>query len=150
MPAIETYGGADLNTSGQWLDYAPVVTQDATNSTALTYTLSFARYCVIGRTCLVVVRLLLTATGTAANVINVTLPVAPFYSATAFGVGSFYYRDTSTGTDYRGVGIVDTTANKSIHFRPANVTVQADLGVNPNIAADVNDFLSFGVYYEIK
>lgn len=149
MPAIERIGaGQAAVTSGKWVDFAPVLTQDATNSTALAYTLSFSRFCVIGRTVFYNGRLTVNATGTVNNDIVVTLPIKPQNPVTLSGCGAFFYRDLSASADYRGVGIIDNAANNVMHFRPANLTVQADLGVNPAIPADVGDILSWAVYYE--
>lgn len=133
----------DQGITGVWSDWVPVIKQ---NGVTQTITIQQARYTTIGRTVFVEVRLTITSLGTAGFSIQSSLPVPVHNTATIFGMGAFFYRDLSALVDYRGVGVIqnDTT----MAMRRGDTTVQSDIGVNPAIACDNGDIMSYGVWYE--
>ena len=80
-----------------WTDYTPTLTQSATVSKTITY----ARYMKVGRMVTVNVLLTCTSSGTAANHIEVGLPLAAVSSA-AFVVGTFHVYNSSGPNHFVG------------------------------------------------
>jgi hypothetical protein len=72
---------------GAWTTYTPVLTQ----SGAVAKTVTYAKYIKLGRLCIVNMRLDVTGTGTANNVITVSAPFTAAYASTnTIGSGWFY------------------------------------------------------------
>ena len=86
LAQLETATGA-----GAWTSYTPTITQ----SGAVTKTVTYAKYVRIGRTIIAQVNLAVTGSGTASNLITVSIPVTAAQSGLNVGVGTFY--DDSPG-----------------------------------------------------
>ena len=127
----------DLNAIGVWSSYTPVLTQNGTRSA----TVNYAEFCVINKICFVNVDLTCTTTGSAGQVISVTLPVTGVSSGS---IGSGLFFDSSASSNrVLSVG-VGTTA---VAFVSDNGT--DNFGVNPSVALGNNDVISFSVMYEV-
>lgn len=129
-----------LNTDA-WTDYTPTWTQSAT----ISKTINYARYTKVGRTVHVRVSMTATTSGTAANPIVCSLPVAPAIIGVANidSVGAGVVRDASVG-NYPAVVVLNTGSN--VLFMS---TAGGFLGQTTMTAAIVSgDVLTFEATYE--
>lgn len=95
---------------GAWQSWTPSVTQ----SGSVTVTVTRARYTRLGRLITFMADLAVTGSGTSANSIVITAPVAAAYASfQVVGVGNLF--DTSAGSDYAGVvRFFNSTTNLTI------------------------------------
>jgi hypothetical protein len=136
----------DLNAIGTWTSYTPVVTQ----SNTVTSTVNYAQYMQINKLVIVNVDLTCTTSGTASNVITVTLPVnfvAPASGNPAIPVGSGFVFDSSA-TDVILVAAVRDTATTLRFFTETTTSASTNgLGNNPNLTLANDDVISFSIAY---
>lgn len=94
-------GGPDpINPDTAWTAYTPTLVQ----SGAVTKTVNSARYMRSGRTITAQVGLTCTGAGTAANAVQVGLPV-PAASTNSFPIGTFYLAVTASPFNWVGIAI---------------------------------------------
>lgn len=144
---------ADMNTYvrdnigalyGTPTNYTPQVDQGAT--TNISKTINEARYIQAGRICFCWGYLLMTGTGTSANQVTVTLPIATsgHTSVAVIGVGLVY--DNSVTTRY--VCDVELNAGKMTFSNDASASGNL-WGQSPSIALAANDQLRWQVTYVV-
>jgi len=125
---------------GTWNTYTPTLTQ----SNAVTKTVTYARYCQIGKTIIANVSLAVTGSGTASNNVNISLPVTAV-SVTNGTIGSGFIGDNSAAINYTGSAyLLSTTTAALVDDGGAGL-----LGVTGFTAALANnDVVSFHLCYE--
>lgn len=128
---------------GAWVSYTPTLTQPG----AVTKTVTYAKYNRIGRMITAMGTLAVTGTGTAANSVEIGLPVAAAAPATIpLGVG--WVSDVSATLLYRGIARIGSTAS-TMFLYASNSTATTALGVDAFTAAlAVGDLVTFNVSYE--
>jgi hypothetical protein len=134
---------ADLNGIGVWDSYTPVLTQAGTR----TATVNYAEYVVINKLCFANIDLTCTTSGSAANIITVSLPVAANSSTTfrVYGSGSFF--DDSANDVVLLTAVYNSTT--TVRFLTEATTDRASgLGANPSVALANNDVVSLNLVYE--
>lgn len=105
--ALDRLSGTEVTSGGAWTTYAPLVVQGG----AVAATVSLARYLRAGKAVHAYCLLGVTAAGTAANAILVTVPAGlPTLSASLFIEGNFVVFDASAGTFYSGPVSPSTTS----------------------------------------
>jgi hypothetical protein len=126
-----------------WQTYTPTVTQGV----AVSKTLAWARYRRRGRTCEVQVQMTTTSAGTSANVIFVSLPVAPDFtgSSQVFPVGVGHLQDTGTH-QFMMTACLHTS---QVIFVRNDITPANYVGADPSFALANTDLLSFNAAYEV-
>jgi hypothetical protein len=129
-----------LKYAGDWTSYTPVITQNAT----LTTTVSYAKYQQVGKMVTVQVQLSITSAGTGNNIIVVTLPINMSSSSEDRSYGSFMYKDS--GTAYYQGSVIGSSAS-AVKFVVHNS--QNFLGSVPNFAAANGDAIGFTISYEV-
>lgn len=134
---------ADLNGIGTWASYSPVLAQSGTR----TATVDYAEYCQINKFCVANVSLTCTTTGSAGNVITVTLPVNMASAATLRVLGSGMIFDTS-GSDVRLLTAIVNTVSTVRFLTEATTDNASGLGANPSLALGSGDVIQFSVAYE--
>jgi hypothetical protein len=127
----------DLNAIGTWTSYTPVLSQSGVRSA----TVNYAEYCLINKVCFVNVDLTCTTTGSAGNVIEVTLPLACATNAVAVGSGQFF---DSSASDVR---LLTATGDASKVVFVADDSTTSRLGDSPSLALGNNDVISFNMIY---
>lgn len=134
----------DLNSlAGAWNSYTPTLTQ----SSAVTKTVTYAKYLQFGKLIIVQVELVATGAGTAGSAITVSLPVTAARSATAKPViGSGFVNDLGTKL-YPGPTALLTTTTVQI-FRGDGTTTGGALGSDPSFALASGDSINLAAMYE--
>lgn len=123
-----------------WTSYTPSLAQGS----AVAKTVTYAKYVQIGKTCIAVVRLDVTAAGTTLNPIDVGLPVTASQSQLIrIGIGTFY--DASTAITYNGSVQIRSSTLVSILPDVTNDYI----GITPNVALANGDQVSFMIVYEV-
>jgi hypothetical protein len=125
-----------------WSTYTPTVAQGA--STNIAKTVNVARFCQVGKLVIVRLNLSMTAAGTGANNITVSLPVTSAFAggAQTIVIGEFLYDDQGTATY---TGAVQTTSTTTCIMATSTGGV---VGANPNFAVASGDTIRIGVMYE--
>lgn len=143
--SVVTIGGttstinlAGYQISGAWTDYTPTLSQNGT----VTKTVTYCRYRRYGRTVVYQGYIVATAAGTAGQVISVSLPVTAAI-ASFHPVGTFYFYDASTATNYAG-----TSLNRSTTSLGFLVNQAGEVGNNPSFALAADDQIKWEVVYE--
>lgn len=140
------FSGAPTFSGLTWTTFTPSVTQGA----ALTMTVNYARYRVIGKTAFVQIKMTYSSGVSAApNDIQITgIPAAiqPARTGNLSVAGTFVFWDNSTSTQYVGYAASATTTIV-IGFRD-NVAGTA-IGTNPNVAMAASDVVMATLMYEI-
>lgn len=143
--SVVTIGGttstinlAGYQISGAWTDYTPTLGQNGT----VTKTVTYCRYRRYGRTVVYQGYIVATAAGTAGQVISVSLPVTAAI-ASFHPVGTFYFYDASTATNYAG-----TSLNRSTTSLGFLVNQAGEVGNNPSFALAADDQIKWEVVYE--
>jgi hypothetical protein len=134
---------ATLNTIGAaWETWTPTVTQSVNVTINAS---SFAKYARINKTVFISVYLLISGTGTGANAVRMSLPIA---SKDASGqlIGSGFIFDASATNLYLVTS--PTTSTTSIGFYANQSGTGAEFGVVPNIGLAVNDQIRVVGFYE--
>lgn len=129
---------AGYQISGAWTDYTPTLSQNGT----VTKTVTYCRYRRYGRTVVYQGYIVATAAGTAGQVISVSLPVTAAI-ASFHPVGTFYFYDASTATNYAG-----TSLNRSTTSLGFLVNQAGEVGNNPSFALAADDQIKWEVVYE--
>lgn len=127
----------------RWQTWTPTVTQGV----AVTVTVNYARYVVIGQTVVMMIRLSCTSAGTAGSVISIGGQGAIIQPTNTSGVtviGSGIINDTSAGTNYQGAII----AFGATDWRFIINLSTAYLGSNPALTLASGDAISFVASYE--
>jgi hypothetical protein len=135
---------ADLNDIGVWTSYTPTLTQNG----ARTATINYAKYMRTNDFTCVNVDLTCTQTGSAGNLITVSLPVN-LGSTTFRALGSGMFFDSSAN-DIILFSVVTQTVS-TVRFLTDASTSRASgegLGINPSLALGNNDVISFTLFYE--
>lgn len=123
-----------------WTSYTPALVQ----TSAVTKTVTYAKWIQIGKTVMGSVVLVAGAAGVAGAQISSSLPVAPAYaSSSAFAIGSFALVNGGT----RQAGAVVTTGGSTVIFQSAGQTNV--LGITPSYALASGDVLTFDFHYEV-
>ena len=139
----EILSAADLNAIGTWTSYTPVLAQSGTR----TATVDYAEYCQINKFCVANVSLTCTETGSAGNIISVTLPVNLATAATLRVLGSGMFFDTS-GSDVRLLTAIVNSSSTVRFLVEATTDNISGLGANPSLALGNGDVIQFSIAYE--
>lgn len=145
--AGETLTAANMNAQirdfangfGAWNSYTPTLTQSA----AVTKTVNYAKYIQIQKTVICNVYLSVTAAGTTANAITVTLPVAAASVGPSVGSASVF----RTGTGMYVCQAVTYSATNTVAFINDTSGVSY-VGAAPSYALANGDVIRFSVSYE--
>jgi hypothetical protein len=134
---------AQLNGIGEaWTSYTPIIKGGATTVTA---TLNYAKWAQVNKVVFVAVDATITSTGATNGAVEVSLPIAPTYSANSFVCGSFLIVDTGTAF-YSGVAVISGAAVvKGLAYNSAD-----NMGTSTPAMTLVNtDKVSIFVCYEV-
>ena len=140
---------AQLNSIGEaWVSYTPTLTQGV----GVTATVASARWTQVNKIVTVQVGLNITATGTGASLISVTVPIAPIAASYAGGfvggaVGAGFFYDDSATANYSFT--VVTTTSTLFYFMVTTASGSVLLGQNPGMAIANGDKLYFQATYEV-
>lgn len=130
------------STWGKWIDFASAIKQGAA---AMTTTINWSRYTVVGKTCFVNLSLTAGANGTAASTIevisNATLPTPRQVGGIA---GNGFYDDIGTGFNFWAARLQSGTGTPRWTFYADNGTT---VRTTPTIAT--GDSIHVFSYYEI-
>ena len=123
---------ADINLhlmgeGGAWTSWTPTITQ----SVNVTFTNTRSRFARYGRTIVATVNLAVTGTGTAGNIVTISLPVTAAASATIGGSGVLI--DSSASLNYGG--LVELSSTTAFAFIPSATNGVNYLGVTGFTAA---------------
>lgn len=128
---------------GVWTSFTG--TLGLTQGVSLTASSPTADYTQIGKLVKGNVLAAITSAGTAAQQLQVTLPVSPRRNTSPFTIGTFTYLDASPGTFYQGSVAFLGTGAQARFFCNAQTDV---FGKAPAITAASGDFLAFSFAYE--
>ena len=131
---------ADLNAIGVWDSYTPVLAQNGTRSA----TVNYAKYVVINKMCTVNVDLTCATTGSAGNIMTVSLPFTASNYNGALGTGVFY---DDSATDMQLTTVVQNSTTTVRFVTDASTSSTSGLGANPSLALASNDVISFSIVY---
>lgn len=139
---------ADLNTIGTWTTYTPTVVQ----SNTVTATVNYASYMKINKFVVANVDLTCTTSGTASNLITVSLPVTAkdptsgLVFETCFGNG--FILDASA-TDVILLSCFHQSSTTIRFVSEATTTISSSgFGASPAFTLANNDIISFSIMYE--
>jgi hypothetical protein len=124
---------------GAWTTYTPVLTQ----SGAVAKTVTYAKYIKLGRLCIVNMRLDVTGTGTANNVITVSAPFTAAYASTnTIGSGWVYATNIFPGiaSQYTTTSFAlwdATQVTGVLHLGQAGTAVSGALGAGHGVSMHV-------------
>lgn len=128
---------------GAWSTFTPTVAQGV----SVTGTVTHAEYSLIGKTVFVRGRIVLTSTGSSANTIEVSIPIAAGaknYGATPYTAGTFCLYASTNATFYAGAASMLTSTS----FRMVASGQTNTVGITPAIGLMNSDILSFDLTYE--
>ncbi len=135
---LDESGSEESLCNADWQNWPPTLTQ----SGAVTFTITFARYKDDGNTIQVRMRLSVTGSGTAGSAIIVGgLPVSPTVASGIFGVMRVF--DTSVSTSYVGALQFQSTTSAAGASPSA-----ALIGNNPSLALATGDLVDIVGTYE--
>lgn len=123
----------------RWVAWVPTVTQGV----AITKTVTYANYTVLGNTVIASASLALTSAGTAASAINISVPLTPATGVQL--VGSFFFVDTSTSVSYAGA-LFWVVASTTMFLRTN--TVIGNFGNAPGVTIASGDVMNISLTYE--
>jgi hypothetical protein len=150
MPDLGTFSpgdiltAADLNAIGVWTSYTPTLVQNGTRSA----TVNYAEYVQINDLCVVNVDLTCTTTGSAGNIVTVSMPISIAGGTQLRTLGSGFFFDSS-GTDVRLITPIYNGTTTVRFLAEATTDRASGLGANPSIALGADDVISFSVAYEV-
>jgi hypothetical protein len=131
-----------LGIGGAWTSYTPTLTQLG----AVTKTVTYAKYQRVGRLIVAEMLLAVTGTGTAANIVTVSLPVTAAQAGN-IAVGSGYIYDVSAALTYKGIVVLNSTTTATMF--PTNTTTGGALGADTFTAGlAAGDAVTLNVTYE--
>lgn len=132
--------------SQPWTTWTPVVTQ----SVAVAKTVQYAKYCINAGMVLASAQLLFTASGTANQIIDCSVPVTistGYNSAGVMGVGHGTFADIGI-IQYPIVATV-TASTGGLRFLRSDTPYSGWFGSDPAMQINNTDHLSFTVRYEM-
>jgi len=136
LETLETIGG-----TGVWIDWTPTITQ----SGAVTCTVTEAKYIVIGKVCMVQIKLGVTSAGTGGNAIVIGGQPAAMRPALARQtIGTAAILDTGTAS-YWAFVFCDTVTTWSF----IDPGTRGNVGINPNFALANTDGISLTATYRV-
>jgi hypothetical protein len=143
--AVKSVIGNTPLSAESWIDFTPTVTQGATP----TFTVTYARYRVIGKTGFITLKIAITAgtSGTAGTVISIggwPTAINPANPSGSSVIGEFFITDSGTAF-YSGVVV----SNSSTTMRMMAHNSGNYVGNVPNFGLTTNDTLSINVQYNI-
>lgn len=127
---------------GAWTDYTPTLTQ----SSAVTKTVTRARYQRIGRLVFVEVLLDVTGTGSANNAVTLSLPVTAAFGSAILPVGHFLVHDFGTA-HYSGIAVMASTTTVAGVCNGDNVFM-GQTGADFAAALGSSDDVGMTIFYE--
>lgn len=138
-------GWVRFGASSGWTSFTPTLTQ----SSAVTKTVTYAKYEKIGRFVAMVVRLDVTGTGTANSAVTVS---PPFTAAAANDIplGTGYIYDASSGSPF-APAIVSFSTTTALHFIDTTASASVYLGQTGTIFSSAlasGDVISISALYE--
>lgn len=141
-PIGHIHDDADGTRAFAWVSFTPTWTQGA----AVTHTVKYARYCLVGKVAFVRVHLVATGAGTAGNGMAIGgIPAVAAIKQTAANVptvGAFTYLDSGTG--YYVGSVVTSTASAVVMYRDGASTL-----FGAAITAASGDEVSINLSYEM-
>jgi hypothetical protein len=133
-----------LNSSSVWQTYTPTITQSAT----LTFTTNESQYKLIDNNTVVwQFNFTITSAGTAANAIQLTLPVTAATSNAFSCVGDILYEKSSGALIYTGTAAIPTTT--TLKFFSGSGTSGNYFGIAPAVTAANADQIAGTITYRI-
>ncbi len=136
-------GWVRFGAGGGWTSYTPTLTQ----SSAVTKTVTYAKYEKIGRLVICQVLLNVTGTGAANNSVTISLPFTAASSNIDTGSGHIF--DSSAGTNNPGIAFTSSTT--TVALVDATAATGATLGVTGAVfsaALASGDAVLFNIMYE--
>lgn len=134
----------DLNAIGVWTTYTPTLAQNGTR----TATVNYAEYVQINNLCIVNVDLTCTATGSAGNIITVSVPVSIAGGSSIRTLGSGFFFDSS-GSDVDLITAVYNSTSTVRFFDASTTDRNSGYGADPSIALGADDVISFSLAYQV-
>lgn len=126
-----------------WTDYTPTITQNG----AVAKTVNYARYNVDGKSVRVQVYVSITGSGTAANIVTVSLPVTAATGGLLTGGGFLLYDSSSPTPFFAGVTVMNTSTSVKFLCSGTSQYLGANGGsFTAGLAS--GDILSFDFDYE--
>ena len=138
------------HTGEQWVSFTPTLYQSNTLSVSVTNTVTKARYFRAGRMIHFEIVLNVTGTGTASNLVGVTLPVNAATTGTALNGNCLIY-DTSANLFYAGLPVLFSGTVSIMTFLSTSAAASSDprLGIAAFTAAFANtDAIAVSGSYE--
>jgi len=138
------------HTGEQWVSFTPTLYQSNTLSVSVTNTVTKARYFRAGRMIHFEIVLNVTATGTAGNLLGITLPVAAATTGVALN-GSCLLYDVSAVLYYAALPQLFSGSTTIMTFVSTSAAASADprLGVSTfTVALGNNDVIAVSGSYE--
>jgi hypothetical protein len=123
-----------------WETYTPTLVQ----STAVTKTVTIARYGQIQKIVFGTVFLVVTGTGVATNQVKIGLPIAAKVGSNSAIIGGGFVYDASANAAYN-MAAVQTNVNEMAFLYETG----SEWGISPNIALAASDQLRFDFFYEV-
>ncbi len=141
-----TYVRDNFDATVNWTSYTPTLFQPASIAKTVTY----AKYRKFGTTCICVVSLVATGTGTTGNIVAVSMPVG----ATAAGPTNLLLGGAGSWASFGGGNLenpVVSAISTSTTFKFLSMTAGTTgsyAGLNPRAAFGGNDVIRFTAEYE--
>ena len=123
-----------------WETYTPTLVQ----STAVTKTVTNARYGQIQKIVFGALHLVVTGTGVANHVVNIGLPIAARTGSIGAIIGGGFIYDASTNATYNMAAIQTSTTTIGFLYQTGS-----EWGISPNLALAASDQLRFDFFYEV-
>jgi hypothetical protein len=151
---LQVYSGSawlPVGPYGTWTTFTPQLTQSAN----VTSSIAVGRYLVIGKMCMLHIRNVASASGSAGSAIQITnVPAAiaplktgaPNSTTDCSAVGSGYVLDSGTSF-YAGVGYFHSST--AIRWYDASAAAGTEIGFNPSFALASGDAVGIDIWYEI-
>ncbi len=137
-------GWVRFGAGGGWTSYTPTLTQ----SSAVTKTVTYAKYEKIGRQVILNVNLSITGTGSANNTVTVSLP----FTAAVGGnlpVGGGFLFDVSAALNYPNIAVLNSTTTAAfIDAATPHALYQGQTGADFAAALAAGDGIDFFAVYE--
>ena len=140
---LESRFASKLTTPGAWTSFTPTLAQGATNN--ISKTVNYAKYTQIGKLVVCTISVTASGTGTAANNVTLSLPIAASGSA-PLRIGSGHVYDASTIVRYTGMAELMTATTVTI---VGDWSGGSGWGTSPNIAVAASDQFDVTITYEV-
>jgi hypothetical protein len=135
---------ADLNDIGTWDTYSPTLAQNGTR----TCTVNYASYVVINKFCQVNLDLTCTTSGSAANVITVSLPFTAATNQDQLSLGGGIFYDDSATDVILVTPVIDSTTTVRM-MSDATTSRTGGLGASPSLALANGDVISLSFQFRV-